>query len=350
MQNLDLENLSELISHKLGRDIRFIKCEPLSSGYHSNGYCLYTINGEKFFIKKIKSDDLGFELPERKINSLLISNQMSQHFPPHPKGIGVLIKNQDIKYLLPEVDDQTEIYHIQEIIPQFDKTIKNYWQVLNERKDKNDIDDTDVQEINIIINVISEIHCQRHSNQDVASLKKIYNDGFRSLITHPELTIMLLQKYPADSKILPRDQHEKYLGLILNNIYKWEDRYDRLRPLHGDFWGTNLYFINDQAYLVDFSRIPWGDAGTDVGWWVAQYLWLWYETKNKYYKNLFDLFIKSYSKKTGDNEISETISPVLGVMGIIYTNPAFYPNLDLNIANSFMENIWHSLKRQRFVW
>jgi len=349
MENLNLEEISKLIAEKQGKKIDITSFEPIGEGYHSNGYLLHTKTKEKLFIKKIKSKDLGFELPERKINSLLLSNAMSKRAKGQPGGIGIVIKNKK-KYLLPDINDNSEIFHIQNFIPNYKKNTANYHECISKKRNKKKLDNQDKKEINLIIKAISDIHNQKHKSKEKKQLKKIYNDGLRSLLTNPELTLMLIQSYTENSKILPRKDHAEYIGLMLKNIYKWEDRYDRLSALHGDFWGSNLFIIDNKVQLIDFSRIPWGDAGIDVGWWISQYLWFYHETKNDYYKQSLEEFLKLYAKKNNDKEIYQAISPVMGLMGIIATNPLFQPDIDIKVAKSYIENIWRILKKQEFSW
>ncbi len=108
MKNLNLNKVSKILTEKLGRNIELVDHESVGCGYHSDGYRLVAKNGEEFFIKKFKSNDLGFELPERKIASLLVSNGMSKRSDTNPKGIGILVKNGEEKQLLPEINDNTD--------------------------------------------------------------------------------------------------------------------------------------------------------------------------------------------------------------------------------------------------
>lgn len=351
MKNLNLKIVSELLSDKLGKELKITQFKPAGSGYHSDGFVLYADNGEKFFIKKFKSNDLGFEIPERKINSLLISNGMSKRIDSHPEGIGVLVKNKNSKEFLPEVNAETEIFHIQKFLPEYKDTSICYLDVLKEKIDKKALDDFDLNELEKITDTISEIHLQKHPSKDEQYLKDVYNDGLRNLLTNPELAIMLLQYFKDDDELLPRKMHSEYIGLMLNNIYKWENRHDRLSALHGDFWGSNLFINNNNIDLVDFSRIPWGDPGIDIGWWIAQYVWNYYQTQNQIFIELLEKFLDLYINKTGDKEIRSAVAPTFGLMGIIYVNPRFYPNRgNDDISKQFMAHVWRILKEEKFIW
>ena len=112
-----------------------------------------------------------------------------------------------------------------------------------------------------------------------------------------------------------------------------------------------LFFKKDGSIsVIDYSRIPWGDPGIDVGWWLSQYLWLYHETKNEYFKKLGEEFLNMYVQKSGDKEIRQAVSLTLGLMGVIYVSPRLCPNLDIKIGKKFFENILEIMKKNQFVW
>ena len=348
MDKINLNQISQLISQKLGKNIVITNIEPAGSGYHSDGFKLTTQAGQRFFIKRVKSHDLGFEFPERKIYSLLVSDGMGKRVNLSPKPIGVILTNQDQGYILPDIDDNTAIYHVQE----YEDFDSSYSQKLQAKKDqgKSEIDQQDIKELEKVVELLSKIHAIKHPVSDPQRLKALYNDSLRNVISNPELTLVLLQSFPADHLILPRQAHKDYLGLMLNQVYKWENRYDRLSALHGDCWGANLFFKQDKVYKIDFSRMPWGDPGVDVGWWLSQYIWLYHETRNEYFKELGEKFLQLYEQKTGDREIREAVAIILGLLGIINLTPLFYQNLNLDIAKSFYNHIIKVLEAGKFSW
>jgi hypothetical protein len=79
------------LSEKLGKQIKINAIESAGSGYHSDGFHLVCDSGDEFFLKKHKSFDMGFEFPERKIASLLVSHSMANRIKSneHPKSIGL---------------------------------------------------------------------------------------------------------------------------------------------------------------------------------------------------------------------------------------------------------------------
>lgn len=347
MLDINLEQISQLISKKVGKDIVIEKIEKFKSGYHSDGFKLLAKDGCNYFLKKIKSNDLGFEFPERKLSSLLVSHSMHRRINLKPQAIGIILANKEFSEMLPDLTESTDIYHLQELS---DEGI-DYYSLLQQRKNKLKVDNIDIKEITKIVDLITTIHSKKHPSTDSNDLKAVYNDSLRSVLTCPELTMMLLQDFDQHHPLLPLKKQKEYIGLMLDLIHKWKDRSERLVALHGDFWGANLFFNKDgSVWVIDYSRIPWGDRGIDIGWWVSQYLWFYHATNNKYYRELAELFIKKYNNKINDKELLESMSLVLGLMGIINISPRINPNLDILIGKKFIDNIWEILRKGKFVW
>ena len=347
MDDINLQKLSLLVSQKLNKNVEFVNIEKIGSGYHSDGFKLTAKDGHNFFLKRVKSRDLGFEIPERKVMSLLISNGMCRRSRLQPQPIGVILDNKNEYGIIPEVNEETAIYHVQE----FQSDGVSYWSLLQNKKQKVKVDETDLAELEKITDYINKIHRIKHPSENVEILKSIYNDGLRSILISPELTVMLLHDFTDSHQLLPACEHGNYIGLMLNLIHKWKDRHDRLAALHGDFWGTNLFFKKDgSVWAIDYSRIPWGDPGVDIGCWLSQYLWFYHETKNPYFKEIGEKFLNMYIEKSGDNEIRQSVSLVLGLMCIIFISPRLYPDLNMEIGKRFLNNILEILRGNQFIW
>lgn len=344
---IDLKKISELISQKLNQEIEIKNIEKIGSGYHSDGYKLTTDNGKNFFLKRVKSHDLGFEFSERKVSSLLVGNNMAKRAGFKPKPIGVVLANKGGMDFIPEVFEETEIYHIQE----FESDSVDYWTLIQKKKNKKEVDKEDIEEISKVVDYIVKIHSIKHPSKDEERLRAVYNDSLRATLIHPELTMMLLHDFPIDHPVLPLEKQREYIGLIWNLLQIWRDKCERLTALHGDFWGTNFFFRKDgSTWVIDYSRIPWGDPGIDVGWWFTQYLWFYHETQNHYFKELGEKFLSIYIEKTKDKEVRKSASLVMGFIGLIYITPRFFPELDQNLAKRFLNNILEIIKNNEILW
>src|SRR3989344_96702 len=344
---INKEIISKFISEKLNENINIIKIEKIGHGYHSDGFKLTANNNKNYFLKKVKSHDLGFELPERKVSSLLTGHEMAKRVNKSPLPIGITLINKNNSGILPDLNEETEIYHIQEL----ETNGKNYWDMIKEKENKKIIDKEDIEEINKVVDYISHVHSIKHPSKDVERLKSVYNDSLRSILSHPELTFMLLHDFKEDHEFFPRSLQKEYIGLMYDLVHKYKDKYERLSALHGDFWGANFFFkVNKDTWVIDYSRIPLGDPGEDIGLWFSQY-WARYQmTNNNYFKELGELFLKTYEIKTGNKEIRKHISVVLGLMALINITPRFYPNLDPKIGKKIIENTLEILKNGELKW
>ncbi|MBD3306337.1 hypothetical protein GF339_08025 [candidate division KSB3 bacterium] len=198
--------------------------------------------------------------------------------------------------------------------------------------------------------MITTIHARQYPSDNPALLKNIYRDSLRRILTHPELTLFFLQSFPANHPLLPRRNHQEYLGLMLEGIYGWEDRFDRLRALHGDFWGPNLCFTDESAALLDDSRIPWGDPGMDIGGWMVQYVKFYHQTGNPYFQELGETFLTLYEERTHDTEIRRALCLPMGFLGVVNLTPLLPCDLDEAARGTFLQAIYAMLRTQTFTW
>jgi thiamine kinase-like enzyme len=348
MTGINLESLSKLTSEKLGKQVSFTTIEKIGSGYHSDGFKVTTNTGESFFVKHFHSHDLGLEFPERKIASLLISNGMSNRAKNHPATLGVIVSNEGELAILPEVKETTEVYHLQEFEGAESTSYKS---ILEKNIGKKVVDDEDRKQLNTIADTLVKIHSTKHPTGDSHHQVAMYNDGIRNVLTNSELSMMFLAKCPNDYEILDIDSQKEMISLMYENIKHWMCRSDRLVALHGDFWGSNIFFRKDgSCWVIDFSRIPWGDPAIDVGWFISQYLFYYHSTGNPYFRELTETWISIYEEKSGDKELRKALPLALGWSGIISVSPDAYPNLDVAMGKRFIAHIKKILKQKEFVW
>lgn len=341
------EALSKALTEKFGKPVQIKEIIKIGAGYHSDGFKAVSSDGQTYFIKRFRSNDLGFAFPERKVFSLMLSDGMAKRSNKKPLPIGIMLANKDEAKILPDITDGTEIFHIQE----FEAEGTDYFHTLQQQKDKKQVDEKDHKEIQKVVEYITSVHSIKYHFSDAARMKEAYNDGIRSVLNSPELTLMILHDFDENNPVMDRATQKEYLGLMYDIMHQWKNRSDRLCALHGDFWGANFFFKNDGgAWVIDYSRIPWGDPGIDVGWWLSQYVWLYHETKNSYFKDLGELFLKEYEQKTGDYEIRKAVTIVLGLTGLIHVFPKFYPNLDAKLGKRFLGHIMNVLKKGEFTW
>lgn len=347
MNDIDLDTFSKLVSDKLGKQITFSNIEKIGGGYHSDGFKLSTTDGKSYFLKYVRSHDVGFEFPERHIMSLMISNGMGQRAKNNPASIGVIIQNEYGEMMLPEITDSTKIFHLQE----FGGTGTSYSNLLNQNINKKSVDKEDEKQLNVIADELIKIHSVKHPSKESDRLEAVYNDGLRNMLVSPELSIMMLSEFPADYKILDLEGQKEMISLMYENIKTCMGRFDRLTALHGDFWGANIFFKDDgNIFIIDFSRIPWGDPAIDVGWFITDYLWYYHSTGNEYFKDLTETWLRIYEEKSGDKELRKFMPLVIGWLGIVRIYPRWFPDHDIKIATRFINHVKDILRKKEFIW
>jgi len=279
--------------------------------------------------------------------SLMVSNGMEQRAGGHGNPVGVIIMNGANELILPDIEKNTKVFHLQ----MFAGTGVSYSSILAKNVEKKEVDDEDKRQLSIIADELVKIHSVKHPATDSKHLTAVYDDGLRSVLTNPELSVMVLSEFPKDNPILDLNGQKEIIGLMYENIKAWMGRSDRLTALHGDFWGANIFFKDDGGiFIIDFSRIPWGDPAIDVGWFMAQYLWYYHLTGNKYFKDITETWLKIYEEKSGDKEIRKAIPLVLGWTGIVQIYPRWFPNIDVKVGRKFISHIIEILKQKELIW
>lgn len=169
----------------------------------------------------------------------------------------------------------------------------------------------------------------------------LYKRGFQEMIAHPEITLDVLACFPADHPYFGVcDAKYAYLDMLfrLNDEYRLDAPKRKLSYLHGDFWSSNILVDeNEEPFFIDYSRIPYGDAGIDIGWFVGTFIMEWILTGKTAYRDAAKHFIEEYIRATGDADILRYSLMSLFWVGIITAFPPVFGDKDPALLGKMRE-------------
>ncbi len=320
IKEIDISKLKTILSNiKVGFDIERI--EPLTEGFQSQIFKLNSTDKQELILKVLKSNRQGFEYNERNLANLVLSQSMADKLRLNPKILLNLQVQDNNLHPLTELKDDDYLIQIMEYEPDG----KSYWEMLHNKSAEQEITDIDKKEIKSVLKFLIKLQNNNIPKYIIENTTMVAKDAWRNLITNPELALALLSDFGDNHSVLPRSKHGELIGLMIKDIYRLEGFDSKLVCVHGDFWGANFYFKKDGSnWVIDYSRIPYGDPAIDVGWWVSQYIWLFIKTKKNLYKQLLEFFIDQYISQTGDKTIKERLPLVITLLMIINISPKLY--------------------------
>ncbi len=122
-----------------------------------------------------------------------------------------------------------------------------------------------------------------------------------------------------------------------------------MSQVHGDFHPWNILFDkrleSSKFTMLDRSRGEWGEPADDVCALSINYL---FYSLRKYgeirgeFKELFDLFLKTYSQNTNYEELSTAMPLFYVFRALVIASPVWYPDLDDNVRRkifNFAQNL-----------
>ncbi len=259
------ESLEKLVKDKI------LKIDTLDEWYLSNVF-LATWEKDKYILRNCKKNVPWYEYPWDIYRTFLISHKMFQnaHSVNHVASFWVF-------------EEGDEIYHAMEYVNGSVKDLSNYTE----------------EDIKICACLLAKIHMlpvpEQYQNEGV------YLRWLREVITNHE-TILSLYESEADQS---SPYLKKILAASLSAYFSMtQEKTSRACVwLHWDFWHNNIMFEWLEAKLIDFSRIPFGEAWIDVWHFLInleiEYLKTWEDKWKKYY----NIFLETYVSITWDHEI-----------------------------------------------
>ncbi len=203
---------------------------------------------------------------------------------------------------------------------------REYNRDLNEVLTKG-LTDRDRKRAGMLASYLAEIHKVKKKSPE------LYIRRARDLVGHGEYIMGVLDGYPTSGLNESFISKEDFAGIAKKCVDWWmklKEKTHRLCQVHGDYHPFNILFEPDGDFIVlDRSRGEWGEPADDVSALAINYLFwslIKYGELKGEFKELWDIFLSTYLKESGDEELLEVIQPYFAFRAIVVANPVFYPD------------------------
>ena len=326
------------------KDIISVDIRKLGSGVQGSGFLIgmKTVAGEKsYVVKTLLSEGFGHDYPSDRAGVFLLDLDEYKNLPGHVKAVDVLAELEDGS--VKSVGGGTEYYLLMEKVEG-----RDYFSDLKSFARKERLDNQDIEKIRAMALYLAGIHALKKDS------KTLYWRKLRDTVGHGECLMGVFDIYPDDS--VPYEVMTNIIKKSVDWIYKLKPRYKRLSQIHGDFHPGNIWFKEQNDFvLLDRSRGPWGEPADDVTALAINYLFFSIkrhgDVRGAYQEGL-ELFFEEYIGASGDREITEVVAPFFAFRAAVVANPVFYPELSpearlkiFRFADSVLSSDTFSFKR-----
>lgn len=325
-------------------DIVSVDIKKLGSGVQGSGFLIEmkTLEGEKsYVVKSLLSEGFGHDYPSDRAGVFLLDLDEYRNLPKHVNAVDVLAEMEDGS--VKSVGGGIEYYLLMEKVEGTD-----YFSDLTAFATKEKLDDQDIEKIRAMAYYLAKIHSVKKDS------KTLYWRKLRDTVGHGECLMGVFDIYPDGA--VPYEVMTNIIKKSVDWIYKLKPCYKRLSQVHGDFHPGNIWFKeNNDFILLDRSRGPWGEPADDVTALAINYIF--FSLKNRgdvrgAYLEGLKRFFEDYIRASGDGEITEVVAPFFAFRAAVVANPVFYPELSsearqkiLRFADSVLSNDVFSVDR-----
>ncbi len=293
--------------------------KKLGAGVHGAGYLIELETDEgtkKYVLKDLSPEGLGHIYPSDRAGVFLLAFNEYGNLPNHVKAIDVLSLQTD--GTIKSISGGEEYFLLMETAEGI-----NYFADVQEMKDQENLNDTEITKINTMVSYLVSIHSIKKDS------RLHYWRKLRDTIGHGECLMGVFDTYPED--ILSYKEMAEIEMKCIGWRAKLKPLSKRLSQIHGDFHPGNILFKTPENFvLLDRSRGPWGEPADDITALTINYV----QSSIKYhgiitgpYLEALKLFINEYIRLTSDKDILSILAPFYAFRGVVVANPRFYPQL-----------------------
>jgi aminoglycoside phosphotransferase (APT) family kinase protein len=301
------------------KNIVRVDIRKLGSGVQGSGFLIEmkTPEGEKaYVVKTLLPEGFGHDYPSDRAAVFLLDLDEYKNLLKHVQAIDVLAEMEDGS--VKSVGGGIEYYLLMEKVEG-----KDYFRDLDAFAHKERLDNQEAEKIHAMALYLARIHAVKKDS------KTLYWRKLRDTVGHGECLMGVFDIYPDGT--VPYEVMTNIIKKSVDWIYKLKPRYKRLSQIHGDFHPGNIWFQdNNDFVLLDRSRGPWGEPADDVTALAINYIF--FSLKNHgdvrgAYREGLELFFEDYIRLSGDGEMTEVVAPFFAFRAAVIANPVFYPEL-----------------------
>ncbi|HMK57211.1 MAG TPA: phosphotransferase [Dissulfurispiraceae bacterium] len=317
-----------------------IAIRKLGSGVQGSGFLISMCSAgscRQYVVKTLFPEGLGHDYPSDRAGVFLLDLDEYNNLPGHVHAVDVLAEMEG--GAVKSIGGGKEYYLLMELTDGVD-----YFRDLESFRDKGRLDAGDKAKIRAMTSYLARIHFKKKES------RSLYLRKVRDTIGHGECLMGVFDTYP-DGTLSP-DAMAEIEKMCIDWRAKLRDKSHRLSMIHGDFHPGNIWFKNDDDFvLLDRSRGPWGEPADDVTALAINYVFfsLRYhgDVRGAYLEGL-TLFFDEYLRFTADSEILGVLAPFFAFRGVVVANPVFYPDVTSAVRQRIFSFVRNVLSAARF--
>ncbi len=295
---------------------------------------------QSIVISSMKESSFGHDHISDRAQIMLWQHDTFNRLPRHARSVdvGYFTKNGGLK----SVGDAEEFFISMEMVKG-----KEYYLDLERIRDGG-ASELDFRRCRALASYLAEIHGRR------ADAPHLYFRRVRDLVGHGECIMGLADSYPGGLDFISWDELCEIEQLCVEWRWRLKLRPERLSVVHGDFHPWNVMFHNDTDTgftVLDRSRGEYGEPADDVTSMSMNYILYSLNRHGRLegdFKELFELFYRTYLDETSDHELLHVVQPFYAFRGLVVASPIWYPNLDRSIRDKLFNFIFNTLKADEF--
>jgi hypothetical protein len=290
-------------------------------------------------LETMRPGGFGHDFSWDRAQSLLSAHSTYNRLPRHVRSldVGIFTKKNELR----SVGDFSEFFILTEKVDG-----QGYYRDLERIRDTGVMTGMDLRRCAALSEYTARVHRVKKKAPD------LYVRAVRDLVGHGECIMGLIDSYSDNADFLEKGELQNIEKKCVEWRWKLKNRSRALCRVHGDFHPFNVMFRRGIDFTVlDRSRGEWGEAADDVASMSINYLLFSIQVHGKLAKpfdQLYELFMKTYLDRTGDNELLEVIQPYYVWRSLVVASPIWYPKLGSDNRRRFFNFIRAVLDTDRF--